>query len=121
MNRGPHFDISAMVVVAWTRALAALAVPVEAIACCRAAQRDERKGYQFAAAMEWRKAAQHLAAIPTASGFCWKQWERIMHLPRRFANPIVDDTMPQFVPQHRVEQATLRELPAIQIPLASVA
>lgn len=112
--------ISVVVGLAWTRLLAAITGPVEVIACCRTAQRDEKNGYKFTAAMEWRKAAQHLAGIPTASEFCWKQWERIMRLPRRLANPIADDITTQFVPERRAE-GELGKIPATQISFASVA
>jgi hypothetical protein len=61
---------------------------VLAIAYSRAAQRDEKSGYAFTAAMEWRKAAIVLASFPGAADHCWQQWERIMHLPRRLAGPI---------------------------------
>lgn len=74
----------------WGRALAVISGPVVRIACCRAAQRDEVNGYSFTAAMEWRKAAGFMALVPAASDYCWKQWERIMLLPRRLAAPIVE-------------------------------
>ena len=61
--------------------------PEEAIDYCRAAQRDERNGYELTAAMEWQKAADLMNSI-SAADFCWRQWERIMCLPRRLAQPI---------------------------------
>jgi hypothetical protein len=79
-------SISAAIV--WRRWIAAVSSPAIAVACCRAAQRDERNGYTFTAAMEWRKAAQLLAPIPVGAELCWRQWERIMRLPRRLAEPI---------------------------------
>jgi hypothetical protein len=57
---------------------------------CRAAERDEKNGYPFTAAMKWRKAAEMFSPITEVSDQCWQQWERITHLPRRFASPIVD-------------------------------
>jgi hypothetical protein len=123
MNRNAEFVISAVAGAAWTRLLAAINMPIEAFACCRAAQCDEKNGFEFTAAMEWRKAAQHLAGISTASEFCWKRWERIMHLPRRLANPLVDDTAVQFTLNMNSvsEDANLGEIPATQIPVVSVA
>jgi hypothetical protein len=49
----------------------------------RAAERDENNGFRFAAAMEWRKAAELFSPIPQVSDRCWQEWERIMQLPRR--------------------------------------
>ena len=54
----------------------------------RDAVRDEKKALPFTSAMEWRKAAELFSAIPHLSDRCWQEWERIMHLPRRFALPI---------------------------------
>jgi hypothetical protein len=73
----------------WTRLMAFIAGPATAIAYCRAAQRDEGNGYEFTAAMKWRKSAELVAFVPFAADLCWKQWERIMHLPRRLSGPIV--------------------------------
>lgn len=53
----------------------------------RAAQRDERNGFPNTAAFEWRKAAELFASKTRAAEYCWRQWERIMHLPRRLAGP----------------------------------
>ncbi len=55
---------------------------------CRAAERDERRGYSYAAAFEWRKAAEFLGSMPTLANQCWQQWERLMRLPRHLAAPI---------------------------------
>jgi hypothetical protein len=62
-------------------------VPAKAFQYGCAADRDERKGLPYTAAMEWRKAAE-LTAETRAAEYCWRQWERIMHLPRRLAGPI---------------------------------
>ena len=51
----------------------------------RAAQRDERNGFPCTAALEWRKAAELIASKKRSAAYCWRQWERIMHLPRRLA------------------------------------
>jgi hypothetical protein len=55
---------------------------------CRAAQRDEHRGYAYAAAFQWRKAAELLTPMPAIADQCWNQWERLMQLPRRLAAPI---------------------------------
>ena len=48
---------------------------------------SEKNGSPFTAALEWRKAAE-LVDGPMADR-CWIEWERIMHLPRHLASPIV--------------------------------
>jgi hypothetical protein len=53
-----------------------------------AAQHDERNGFPYAAAMEWREAAELLVANTLPAEYCWRQWERIMHLSRRLAGPV---------------------------------
>jgi hypothetical protein len=53
-----------------------------------AAERDERNGFPYTAAMEWRKAAELFAPDTRAAEYRWRQWERIMQLPRRLAGPI---------------------------------
>jgi len=71
--------------------------PVVGAAYCRAAARDERRGYAITAALEWRIAAEMMFPIAAASEHCWRQWERIMHLPRTLADPIeggVEDELP---------------------------
>jgi hypothetical protein len=59
-----------------------------AVRRCLAAQRNEKQGFPLAAAMEWRRAAELLTMIPLAANRCWREWERIMRLPRRLAGPI---------------------------------
>ena len=54
----------------------------------RAAERDERNFFPYTAAMEWRNAAELLGPTTAAAEYCWRQWERIMHLPRRLAGPV---------------------------------
>src|SRR5512146_782958 len=54
---------------------------------CRAAGRDEHRGFAYAAAFEWRKAAEILAPMPALADQCWQQWERLMRLPRSLAVP----------------------------------
>lgn len=57
-------------------------------AYCDAAENDEHLGFVFTAAMEWREAAELLAPIPSAADQCWREWERLMQLPRILATPI---------------------------------
>jgi hypothetical protein len=61
-----------------------------------AAECDERKGFPHTAAMEWRNAAELLATNTRAAEYCWRQWERIMDLPRRLAVPVVDSQQAGF-------------------------
>lgn len=63
-------------------------VPARALHYGCAATRDERNGFSYAAAMEWRKAAELFGSDTSAAEYCWRQWERIMHLPRRLAGPV---------------------------------
>ncbi len=69
-------------------------VVAKALHASRAAQRDERNGFPYTAAMEWRNAAELFASGTRAADYFWQQWERIMHLPRRLAAPMSDS---QFV------------------------
>jgi hypothetical protein len=64
-----------------------VAILAEAFYCSRAARRDERNGFPHTAAMEWRNAAELLTPNTRAVEYCWREWERIMHLPRRLAGP----------------------------------
>ena len=63
------------------------AILAEAFHYSRAARRDERNGFPFTAAMEWRHAAELFAPNQRAVEHCWREWERIMDLPRRLAGP----------------------------------
>ncbi len=51
----------------------------------RAARCDEENGFPYTAASEWRKAAELLNWNTLAADYAWRQWERIMQLPRRMA------------------------------------
>ena len=68
--------------------LSNVVAPVKAFHYGRAAQCDERNGFPYTAAMEWRKAAELFAPKTRAAEYCWRKWELIMHLPRRLAGPI---------------------------------
>jgi hypothetical protein len=63
-------------------------ISAEACRYCQAAKRDERNQFPFTAAMEWRKAAELAESLPLLADICWREWERIMQLPRRLAQPI---------------------------------
>jgi hypothetical protein len=63
------------------------ALPSKAFYCSRAAQKEERNGFKYTAAMKWRSAAELFAPDTQAVEYCWHEWERIMHLPRRLAGP----------------------------------
>jgi hypothetical protein len=59
----------------------------KAFHCSREAQREERNGFNYTAAMKWRSAAELFAPDTRAVEYCWCEWERIMQLPRRLAGP----------------------------------
>lgn len=67
--------------------LANLAFFVKAFHYACTAQEDERNRFPYAAAMEWRHAAELFGTNTPAADYCWRQWERIMQLPRRLAGP----------------------------------
>jgi hypothetical protein len=62
--------------------------PLLAMRLRRRAQKDEMDGLLFTAAMEWRIAAELCAPNRILAGWCWREWERIMHLPREMAGPV---------------------------------
>jgi hypothetical protein len=61
--------------------------PLLAMRLRRRARKDEKDGFLFTAAMEWRMAAEVCAPNGILAGWCWREWERIMHLPRQMAPP----------------------------------
>jgi len=75
------------VVAAGACLLSNLSVSSRAIHYMCAAKHDEDSGFPYTAAMEWRNAAE-LFSLQMVGEYCWRQWERIMHLPRRLAEPI---------------------------------
>jgi hypothetical protein len=75
--------------------LSKLFVVASAFRYARAAQRDERNGFPYSAAMKWRYAGDLSAPNTPAAEYCWGQWERIMHLPRRLAEPVSDSSSPE--------------------------
>lgn len=83
----------------------------------QAAVRDEKRGFPFTSAMEWRKAAELFSIIPQISDRCWQEWERIMHLPRRFARPIVESAEVSrhcllFDATHKITKTVAKQVPA---------
>lgn len=86
MKRSNRGNPAIAAVVAWW--LSHVVGPARAFQYGYAAEQDERKGFPHTAAMEWRKAAELFAANTRAAEYSWRQWERIMRLPRRLAGPI---------------------------------
>src|ERR1700756_178385 len=87
------------------------------VKCLRAAVRDEKNALPFTSAMEWRKAAELFSISPQVSDRCWQEWERIMHLPRRFARPIGESAEASrhcllFYDNHKIAKAVAKETPA---------
>jgi len=70
-----------------------------------AAERDERNGFPYTAALEWRYVAD-LLPNTLAAEYSWRRWERIMHLPRRFAGPVYSASTVAF-PQQASHQPLL--------------
>ena len=68
--------------------LSNVVIPSKAFHYSLAAVRDERNGFPYTAAMEWHQAANLFAPSTRVAEYFWRQWERIMHLPRRLAEPI---------------------------------
>jgi hypothetical protein len=77
--------------------LSHVAVLAKAFHYGRAAERDERNGFPYTAAMEWRKAAELFAPNTRPAQYFWRQWERIMQLPRRLAGPVGGSQQPYLV------------------------
>ena len=95
-NQTPAIRVSA-------HSLANLAVFVKAVHYARTAQEDERNRFPYTAAMEWNHAADLFGTTTSAADYCWRQWERIMHLPRRLAGPL-DLKLPAAVPAVPVDR-----------------
>ena len=84
-NRKAKGMVMTTIGVWWLRNIVVL---IRALHLKRAAKRDESHGFSHTAAMEWRHAAELFAPNTLASDYCWGQWERIMRLPRRLAQPV---------------------------------
>ena len=105
--RHNHRLVNAPVGAQWFSMIAAVA---KAVCYVRAAQKDERNRFCYTAAMESQLAAGLFAANTLAAEYCWRQWERIMHLPRRLAGPVSDSQtalpqQPTSVTHSRMEPA----------------
>lgn len=77
-----------------------MAGPLLAMRLCRNARRDEKNGILFTAAMEWREAARLCAPSRVLTDRCWREWERIMQLPRQMAAPIGEASIAPREPWH---------------------
>ena len=88
MKRSNNFKLA----VTGVSAVCASSVGVlaKAMHYSHAARRDEQNGFCLTAAMEWRLAAELFGSNTFAANHYWRQWERIMHLPRKLASPIDD-------------------------------
>jgi hypothetical protein len=101
----------------WT----AVVVAARAFHYCCAATRDERNRFPYAAAAEWRQSAELFATGTSAAEYCWRQWERIMQVPRRLAGPIGDSSRVTFVAK-RVSTTQAALQPVVeQISITTVA
>ncbi len=98
-----------------------IAVVTKAIHKARAAQRDERNHFPYTSAMEWRNAAELLPPNTFAAEYCWRQWERIMHLPRRLAGPIGNSRIATLPPQPAPAARQVIEPEIHQISLVNAA
>ena len=92
--------------------LRSMILPVKAFHYSRAAQRDERNGFPYTAAMEWRNAAELFAPDTLAADYCWGQWERIMHLPRRLAHAFDASPVVAFSLQSSATQPAIAQVPS---------
>ena len=99
-NQTPAIRVSA-------HSLASLAVFVKAFNYAYTAQEDERNRFPYTAALEWSHAAELFGTTTPAADYCWRQWERIMQLPRRLAGPI-ELKAPAAVPAVRVDRNHLQ-------------
>jgi hypothetical protein len=62
------------------------------------ARREERNGFPYTAALKWRDAAELFAPDTRDVEYCWREWERIMQLPRRLSGPAYAD--PEILPSN---------------------
>jgi hypothetical protein len=119
MKRWNRHNPGIAAVSAWW--LSHIAGPVRVFHYVCGAERDERNGFPYTAAMEWRKAAELFAANTRAAEYSWQQWERIMQLPRRLAGPI-GNSQPANFPLEPASAARPAIKPVIdRIPFANAA
>ena len=86
-----------------------------------AAEREVRDGFPYTAAMDWRKAAGLFPANTRAAGYCWRQWERIMQLPRRLAGPFGASPVRAVPPKSASTKLPAREPAIDQVSFANAA
>jgi hypothetical protein len=89
MSRNNH---ELAIVAVSARCLAHIAALGKAVQYVCAAHRDEQSDFPYAAALEWRKAAELFGFDTPVAEYCWRQWERIVQLPRWLAGPIGDSS-----------------------------
>lgn len=90
-----------------------------AVRWCLAAERDEENGFSLTAAMEWRKAAELFGSSSPIADRCWREWERIMRLPRRLAGPIGDSEAVPYGSLSEVEPVPIVAAVPDNLPLAA--
>ena len=90
-NRKAEKLVMTAIGIWWLRSIVA---PLKALHLRRAAQRDERNGFPYTAAIEWRSAAELTSPNALSCEHCWRQWERIMRLSRLLAKPIGSPSNP---------------------------
>jgi hypothetical protein len=83
-------------------------LPAKSVHYVCAAQRDERNGFPYTAAMEWRHAAELMGTNTLLGEYCLWQWERIMHLSSASTSfsPAVD-----CLEQSLATRPTMNEIP----------
>lgn len=109
-----------IIAAAGARWLSNIAAVAKALHYVRAAQIDERNSFRYTAAMEWQLAAGLFSSNTLAAEYCWQQWERIMHLPRRLSGPI-GDCRPALREERISITQSKRDLSDDEIFLATVA
>lgn len=82
-----NYSLATAIAARW---LSTVAIPARAFQYGCAAERDERNGLPYTAAMQWRKAAELFPRDTLAAEYFWRKWERVMQLPRRLAMPVDD-------------------------------
>jgi hypothetical protein len=86
-------------------------LPAKSVHYVCAAQRDERNGFPYTAAMEWRHAAELMGTNTLLGEYCLWQWERIMHLSRRPAASISFSPAVDCPEQSSATRPTMNEIP----------
>lgn len=100
MKGESNYKVAVAIIGTWWTAN--VGAPITALRYGAAAQRDERQGFPYTAAMEWRKVAE-LVPNTRAADYAWARWEAIMQLPRRLAGPLGGTST---LPVRKVKSAT---------------